>query len=313
MHFHVKHGILLAAFFGLHLGTSVGAGSSDNVLSTKIESPNQSASETALPQFVSSAVTTNEASPDIIPSLDHTPRLNSKHKVPTAGVASSQLLHVNNTALPGKVVRPLYERAPRVTVQRWNGLDDGTITDPTFVRDVRSSMFGTAYQHSEVDTFARQGYESMKGQDRPKILVGALYIPGSGAYLCSVPGEPARKRFRATAHEVAPAWWHVVKDRRPRDIYHAEDCTAYRYELSRTNKLSPGMTYPEGSYFAVFGERDGETRWLNPCRGGGGEDRTPLDPHCTEVLGRLGIAFKNDAELRVINDRLRRERQGRAV
>ncbi|KAB8242475.1 hypothetical protein BDV35DRAFT_400068 [Aspergillus flavus] len=237
MHFHVKHGILLAAFFGLHLGTPVGA-----------ESPSQSASETALPQLVLPAVTTNEASPDIIPSLDHTPRLNSKHKVPTAGVASSQPLHVNNTALPGKVL----------LCNDGMGFDDGTITDPTFVRDVRPSMFGTAYQHSEVDTFARQGYESMKGQDRPKILVGALYIPGSGAYLCSVPGEPARKRFRATAHEVAPAWWHVVKDRRPRDIYHAEDCTAYRYELSRTNKLSPGMTYPEGSYFAVFGERDGK-------------------------------------------------------
>ncbi|PIG81453.1 hypothetical protein AARAC_009777 [Aspergillus arachidicola] len=137
--------------------------------------------------------------------------MKSKYKAHTSGVPSSQPLHGNSTALPVKVVRPLHERAPSVNVQRWNGLDDGTRSDPTFVRDIRPSLFGTAYQHSDIDTFARQGYESMKRQDRPKIMVGALYIPGSGAYLCSIPGAAAWRRMKKTGAEDASAWWHVVR------------------------------------------------------------------------------------------------------
>ncbi|QRD90734.1 hypothetical protein F9C07_2159524 [Aspergillus flavus] len=307
MHFHVKHGILLAAFFGLHLGTPVGAGSSDNVLSTKIESPSQSASETALPQLVLPAVTTNEASPDIIPNLEHPPVVKFKHKVHSIGAASSQPLHGNS--LLGKLVGLLHERAQKIVIERWDGLLKHTRTNPTFVLDRRIPMFGTGYQDLEVDIFAKEGWESMMEQGPRKgkkaDLMGALYIPRQGVYLCSVPDGPAIERIKGTGKEVAPAWWARVQGREP-NVLHAEDCTAYRYELSRTNKLAPQMTYPGGSYFAIFGNFTDETskirtrpEWVSPCSGGGW---SPIDPHCTQVLRSLGIGFKDRSQLQALNN-----------
>ncbi|KAK6839289.1 hypothetical protein PG987_005155 [Apiospora arundinis] len=170
------------------------------------------------------------------------------------------------------------------------GLGDGTDAKPTFYADL--GVISHKPNNTEVDEYAKKGYESMMDQkprsDKDTHLMAALYIKAKGLWLCSVPDGPAIGHIKKGGEDGdAPAWWSQVKDRKPSLHLHAEDCAAFRYENSLKTKLKAGDKYPEGSYISVYGSVNEQgAKKVSLCSGGG--DR-PLDPPCSKVFNNLGV------------------------
>ena len=179
--------------------------------------------------------------------------------------------------------------AKRATpMAEWAGVkDSGTMT---WKGMKKNSFFFTA---DSAKTAAKEGYENVI-EDTPTRyktnaqLVAALFVPGKGIYLSSIPKTPTEGKMVLSD---APAWAHWVGSRQPRD-YHAEDGAMWLFEsdLSQNNKLRAGDEYPRGSTMYVYGHFKPESGnpvpgYQSPC-----SSAATVNPDCTTVLLQLGIA-----------------------
>lgn len=155
----------------------------------------------------------------------------------------------------------------------------------------------------DIIVYAERGYENMmtalkldnqgntladpkKRGNKDDYLMAALYVPGVGVFLCSIPQPAAKKYITANAPVDVPALWGEIKGRTPSGSAHAEDGSAFRYEKSLKKKLAAGAKYPAGSIIRVWGSfKGGKAKQQSLCSTG----TSKIDPACDPVFVNLGV------------------------
>lgn len=163
--------------------------------------------------------------------------------------------------------------------------------DDTWIGFVREETGWTA---DTIKGFAQYAYADMMAQGaNPYTVVSALWIPGKGCYLGSLPKDNGQVRFAVTAPNIAPTLWHWIKNRRvtvPGDYakYHAEDMACFEHERWVARNTYPNGQYPEGSRIYSYGltrtmATAGPIAACSPYQ-------TGIQPSCQEAMHDLNVA-----------------------
>lgn len=131
----------------------------------------------------------------------------------------------------------------------------------------------------------RETEEEQRGIKHAKI-VAALWVPKHGVFLSSVPLDSVKDTMRTQGGENAPAWAAATAKRK--NIYHAEDGSAYLFESELNPKLKADAKYPNSPFIAIYGnfQKDDNPSALKPCSS---VAHGAPDPPCGKVLEDLGI------------------------
>ncbi|RDW81488.1 uncharacterized protein DSM5745_05045 [Aspergillus mulundensis] len=152
--------------------------------------------------------------------------------------------------------------------------------------------------------FAKRVYEGLKsdGADpawatRGYNLVAALYIPGRGVRVSTIPRGDAAKLLLDNFQDRAPGLYRVTRGGRTANYPnnpHAEDGVVYQEEAQRFRENDGVLsgaddTFPEGSRVAVYGswrfEEVGQEALIRPCQG---KEKARV-VGCERALKELGI------------------------
>jgi hypothetical protein len=135
--------------------------------------------------------------------------------------------------------------------------------------------------------FARDGYHQIESM-QPITIVTALWFPGIGVWIGTIPHDSRTYQFRENCPVKAPRLWTILSGRtltgQSTTLWHAEDMAMFEYEKSRP---ASNKGYPEGGYMASYGRRfnSESARPQPPCSG----QEANITPSCLDVLRRLDI------------------------
>jgi hypothetical protein len=161
----------------------------------------------------------------------------------------------------------------------------------------------SGWTKATIKAYAEEGWRQTQATSPRQItLVSALWIPGTGVYLESIPHALARAdkehveiAFETIASNSAPLLWDQIGCRTRRvdtvTMFHAEDMAMMTYEVAE----KPRNRYPTGAYMATFGQYNGNDRaGLKPPCGltaaQGLRQNTDIVPTCALVLQNLSIS-----------------------
>ena len=139
--------------------------------------------------------------------------------------------------------------------------------------------------------FARYAYANMVAQGAsPWTVVSALWIPGKGCYIGSLPKEQVK--FASMAPIIAPTLWEQIKNRRVTvpgafATYHAEDMACFNYERWVGRNVNPHGQYPANSRIYSYGLTRDMTRAgpIGACK----EPNTGIRPSCEDTMHYLNV------------------------
>lgn len=217
------------------------------------------------------------------------------HALPNAILAKNLSSYVaadqENSTYRDKHALPI-KRAPPACQMKSLGGPWGTTMVDEIVEPPNSG-----WKRSDMHRLAREGYEQVAAAtQQPNNLVAALWIPGRGVYLGSIPHNGGQTAFSENAPVNAPRLWGLIDDRThnfdggaigSESIYHAEDMAMYWFEDRQQPQVITGP-YPEFSYMAVYGKKatDSRPQDQQPCTG----VYARIIPNCRRVLNALDIA-----------------------
>ena len=146
-----------------------------------------------------------------------------------------------------------------------------------------------------IKDFAARGYRDIiaKGGDTTTV-VSALWIPGKGCYLGSIPKGPGVELFAQRVENEAPRLYHHIRNRVVDYVdyakYHAEDMACYESERliakgTYENEGVPKYQYPAGSliYSHGFTPKMSSEGPMPPCFPG----KSKIRPSCQTVMHKL--------------------------
>jgi hypothetical protein len=185
---------------------------------------------------------------------------------------------------------PLAKRAP--PPPQMNNL--GGAWGSTYV-DATIEPPNSGWTRSDIARLAKAGYEQVRvATGQANTMVAALYVPGTGVYLGSIPHDGGQDAFAQNAPSNAPRLWSLIKTRKfsedatgNESKYHAEDMAMFWYEDRQQPQVIQG-DYPEFSYISVYGKKpnNDKAEFQDPCSG----PRARIRPDCLRVLRDLDIA-----------------------
>jgi hypothetical protein len=161
----------------------------------------------------------------------------------------------------------------------------------------------SGWTRATIQEYAAEGWQQTQAATTRQVtLVSALWIPGRGVYLGSIPHalamadkEHVEFAFETIASNSAPILWDEIGCRTRKTIgttiWHAEDMSMMTYE--RMEK--PKGRYPTGAYMTTFGQysKNDQASWKAPCGLTATQNLNPntaIVPACAGVLQNLGIS-----------------------
>jgi hypothetical protein len=182
------------------------------------------------------------------------------------------------------------KRATVPPLTNW-GQGPGT-TWSGFVKEPANSQ----WTDDTINTYAFNAWRATQsGSKSPPVLVAALWVPGAGVYLGSIPhgtdggSASVQAVMDGKIRTQAPILWQQVKDRTYENTskWHAEDMAMYVYERE---ERPTGTRYPANSYIMTWGQYDGRSKSgpAPPCQGI--RNGKGIEPSCAEVLRNLRIS-----------------------
>jgi hypothetical protein len=171
----------------------------------------------------------------------------------------------------------------------------GNQWESTYVDEVGEPP-NSGWTRADIRAVAKAGYEQVvAATGQPNTIVAALYIPGRGVYLGSIPHNGGQTAFAQNAPAAAPRLWRQIALREftedatgNESKYHAEDMAMYWFEDRQQPQVFTG-SYPPFSYMAVYGKKptDDRAKPQDPCSG----PYRRINPDCLATLRVLDIAF----------------------
>jgi hypothetical protein len=183
------------------------------------------------------------------------------------------------------------KRATIPPLTNW-GQGPGT-TWTGFVKEPANSQ----WTDDTIDTYAFNAWRATQSSlQPPPVLVAALWVPGAGVYLGSIPhgtnganNAEVQVLMDGRIRAEAPILWQQVKTRTYKNTskWHAEDMAMYVYERE---ERPTGTQYPANSYIMTWGQYDGRDKSgpKPPCDLKANGDG--IDPPCDRVLRNLRIS-----------------------
>jgi hypothetical protein len=179
---------------------------------------------------------------------------------------------------------------------KWGqGRDELGTTWSGYVKEPKNSGWNT----DSIDAYTVRAYDASQCGPNPlPVLVAALWVPGVGVYLGSIPHGKMRNSgdmsaqvgFDGMLRGQAPILWEQVRDRTAVNTskYHAEDMAMYMYEKLEKPR---GPGYPPNSYMIVYGQYDKNDKVgpKPPCTGPTSPGSDGINPSCKTTLRNLGI------------------------
>jgi hypothetical protein len=215
---------------------------------------------------------------------------------PTSIEAVSDYQHVS---LVDTAALPPTKRAVPVPFQMVHPEKSLELTWSGVVKEPANS----GWTRATIQAYAEEGWQQTQATTpRQVTLVSALWIPGRGVYLGSIPHalamadkEHVEIAFETIASNTAPLLWNEIGCRTRRadtiSIWHAEDMSMMTYERAE----KPRGRYPTGAYMTTFGQysRNDRASRKAPCGLSATQHLNPntaIIPACAGVLQNLGIS-----------------------
>ncbi|KAF2675686.1 hypothetical protein K458DRAFT_471206 [Lentithecium fluviatile CBS 122367] len=190
---------------------------------------------------------------------------------------------------PANTPRPLRMESPNGWGTTWTG----------YVKEPPLPI--PAWTRNTIRAYAKEGYEMImaSGNANEVTIVSAVWSPGRGVWLGSIPHGAGAAQFPPTCRDNAPRLWRELEHRTPIDtpageaptLWHAEDMALLEYERTPRHVVVGGQpsrgNYPVGMFIASYGRRfrNEGPKVQPPCSG----REARITPNCFEVLRTLDV------------------------
>jgi hypothetical protein len=161
--------------------------------------------------------------------------------------------------------------------------------------DATPEPANSGWTRQDIRGLAKAGYEQVVAVTRqPNMIVAALWVPGQGVYLGSIPQDGGQIAFAQEAPTNAPRLWDAVRGRKytadaagSESMFHAEDMAMFWFE-DRQQPQRILDSYPQFSFIAVYGKKPNNAKASiqDPCSG----PARKINPDCLQVLRQLDVA-----------------------
>ncbi|PVI08621.1 hypothetical protein DM02DRAFT_621454 [Periconia macrospinosa] len=162
---------------------------------------------------------------------------------------------------------------------------------------------------AQVEAVAKRGYADLNPRfpTNRALLVSALYIPGKGVYLGTMPDYVGQTVLLQKARSDAPEYAEMIEGRQmsssnakkvagtPDLLYHAEDAAIYyAYKMGGVDQFD--YKFPEGSRIKTWGRsyKNGPAEAAPACSDINGNKSKIQKPTCQSVITELNIKERDN-------------------